>query len=70
MNRLVNWFLNSWLRLYEQGLYAGNPCDAWASDWLKPVGKFLTALGSECQCCSGARVLCALIAGLVVGGLL
>jgi hypothetical protein len=62
-----SWIFNFW---EKRGLWRYNPCDAWAADWLKPVGKFLTALGSECRCCSGARVLCALIVGLGIGGLL
>jgi hypothetical protein len=67
----VNWILNNVMHQYERnGAYRANPCDYMAHDWLKPVGKFLTALGSECRCCSGARVLGALVVGLVVGRML
>lgn len=42
--------------LYEAGWYRANPCDVDGSRYLKPLSDYFTALGSDCRCCSGARV--------------
>jgi hypothetical protein len=47
-------------RWYEdKHLYRANPCDRDGSRYLKPLNDYFTALGSECRCCSGARVAAA-----------
>lgn len=62
-------------KLYEdKQLYKANPCDLGTARWLRPFGRALRHLGSECTCCSGARVLAvaigAAIAPMVVSGLI
>ena len=45
-------------RAYHPGaLHKANPCDLGGARWLRPFGRALRHLGSECGCCSGARVL-------------
>lgn len=51
-------FTPRWLRPYK-----ANPCDVDAAGPLKALGEALAVLGSHCKCCSGTRVLVALVAG-------
>lgn len=52
-----------WDYLYETRRgYRANPCDVGAHAALHPVGRALSALGSLCACCSGARLLVVAIA--------
>ena len=53
-------------KLYEDQrlkLWRFNPCDMGAARALRPLGRALRHLASECQCCSGARVLTVALAG-------
>jgi len=52
-------------RGYEAGIYRANPCDLGTARWLRPFGRALRHLGSECGCCSGARVLAVAIGAAV-----
>jgi hypothetical protein len=64
----LNWLLNKWLFHYEKhGMYKANPCDSWAFEPLRRIGKALAFLGGECACCAGARVLLALAVGIAIG---
>ena len=50
--------------------YRLNPCDYERHPKLERLGELITKLGSECRCCSGARVLGALVIGFALGALL
>jgi hypothetical protein len=59
-----------WSRLYEGEFgtkwfrpYRINPCDADAFAAIKPFGRVIARLATQCQCCSGFRVLFAMLAG-------
>jgi hypothetical protein len=52
--------LQKLIDLYEdKKLYKANPCDAWASPLLRPLGRAVARLASDCRCCSGARLVTA-----------
>lgn len=44
-----------------------NPCDIDAYKWLSRVQSVFEFFGTDCRCCSGARVLAALLVGLATG---
>ena len=50
--------------------YKINPCDYERYKVLAPIGDFVALFGSDCKCCSGARVLAAAIIGFVLGALI
>lgn len=50
--------------------YKINPCDYERYKFLAPIGDFVAWFGSDCKCCSGARVLGAAIIGFVLGALI
>lgn len=43
--------------------YRLNPCDCGAFPVLQPLGRALSAFGSDCRCCAGTRVLAAATLG-------
>lgn len=52
--------------LYENEtlkLWRFNPCDSWAAPVLKPIGRAVAKLTTDCPCCTGARILLAAVAG-------
>lgn len=50
---------------YPGSVHRANPCDLGTVRALRPVGRAIARLGSDCRCCSGARVLGVAICGLV-----
>ena len=42
-------------------LHALNPCDVDAHALLKPIGRALAQLTTYCPCCTGARILIAVV---------
>ena len=44
-----------------------NPCDYDSYPVLAPLGNALARVATSCPCCNGARILGALVLGLVVG---
>lgn len=50
--------------------YLLNPCDIDRFPWLAPIGDFFAFFGSDCRCCSGARVLFAAAAAGLTGFLI
>ena len=53
-------------RVYEKGVYKINPCDVDSAWFASPVGRGLSRLAVECQCCNGARIFAAAALGVLL----